>query len=129
MDAEARAGVINHALRIAVGPEVLRPAWVYPAGAFDRDAGSSYRGNLPMGTRLALPTSTDPDAIPGVTSEIGRMIARTMKGYGAIIVDRGGAGGLTIYCDTRISYPAITSHSYALQVELERIFDLVEVAA
>jgi hypothetical protein len=130
-DEEACRGEVRHALQVRVGPQALAPAWAAPAAAFDRDAmtnATPYTGSLPMGARLALPAWADPDRIPGVTSAFGKMIARAMKNHGAIIVDRGGANGVTVGVETGASHPDLVNYSYGRQVELEAIFRLVERA-
>ena len=49
-------GGIDHTLAIHVGNDDLYPAFVPPAVEFDGDGASTYRGTLPMGTRLGHPS-------------------------------------------------------------------------
>ncbi|MFZ1426528.1 MAG: hypothetical protein WAS21_07145 [Geminicoccaceae bacterium] len=130
-DEEAYRGKILHALQVRIGPQALTTAWTAPAAAFDRDAmsnGTPYSGSLPLGSRLALPVSVDPDHISGVRSTFGRMIARSMKNYGAIIIDRGGSNGITIGVETGATHPDLVNYTYGHQAEIEAIFRLVERA-
>lgn len=53
-DIDLERGHIDHAIAVIAPAAVLKPAFVFPALAFDSDS-SPYRGTLPMGTRLALP--------------------------------------------------------------------------
>ena len=65
------SGGIDHGLAIHVGNDDLYPAFVPPAVEFDGDGASTYRGTLPMGTRLGIPPGT---AAPPGLSSVGAMI-------------------------------------------------------
>jgi hypothetical protein len=93
--ADLASGTIPHAISIKLPGSLLAPAYVYPAAAFDRNPQTSaeepYSGSVPMGGRLAIPRSVDLSML-GLTTNVGRMIARAVQTYGFIVVDRGGEG-------------------------------------
>ncbi len=91
---EIAGGRIPHALAALAPASLLTTAAVWPALAFDRDAG--YSGTLPMGTLLAIPPGVDIQQLP--LSPQGRVIARAAQDYGIYLVDRGG-GGLTLLAE------------------------------
>jgi hypothetical protein len=124
-DVEVTRGSINHAMAITVPASLLKPAIVYPAYAFDRNAMTEdppYSGSLPMGGRLAIPASTDLTAL-GMKSPEGRTIATAAKRYGFIIVDRGGAG-ITIRVRRNSPHPIMRFRRWdeALDSDLQAIF-------
>ena len=90
------AGGIDHTLAIHVGNDDLFPAFVPPAVEFDGDGASTYRGTLPMGTRLGIPPGTI--APPGL-SPLGAMIFDALSLYGGYVVDRN--AGFNLVADAR----------------------------
>ncbi|HZP41629.1 MAG TPA: hypothetical protein VFD84_08945 [Candidatus Binatia bacterium] len=85
---EIAAGRIPHALAAQVPRTVLEAEAVWPAYAFDRNAG--YTGTLPMGALLAIRPGVDVAAIG--LPPTGQVIARAAQDYGVYTVERGGAG-------------------------------------
>lgn len=79
---EVSRGVIDHALRITVPRSQAAHLW--PAR---HDAGSSDRDLPPMGLRLRLKSGVDLSRLPPQA----RVIAQTLKTYGAIVADNGSA--------------------------------------
>ncbi len=64
----------------------------YPAYAFDRSALTSkppYSGTVPMGGKLAIPSSVSIASL-GLSTTEGTAIATAVQQYGAVIDDRGG---------------------------------------
>jgi hypothetical protein len=123
-DDEIATGV-NHAMSITVPPKFLAAKIAYPAYAFDRDATRSnppYSGVLPLGSRLALPSSVS-NASLGLTTREGITIANAARRFGFIIVDRGG-GGVTLLVNPKGSTPDPVLHSWnwGLQADLNAIF-------
>jgi hypothetical protein len=91
---ELKSGRIAHAMAITVPSHMLTPAVAYPAYAFDRGAMTEtprYAGTLPMGSRLAMSATAQPDAL-GLQTPEGKVIARAAKEFGFFVVDRGGEG-------------------------------------
>ena len=83
-------------------PEPVFAVW--PAFAFDRDAG--YSGRIPMGALLAIPAWVDIDRL-GLSTK-GKVIARAAQDYGVYVADRGGSG-ITFLAElgnTEIRWPA-----------------------
>ena len=89
---EVASGRIPHALNLTCSRRLMAPRAVLPALAFDMN--DRYAGDLPMGSRLAIPRGVDIRSLG--LSERGAVIARATQEYGAIITDRGGDGGLTL---------------------------------
>lgn len=88
-------GTIPHALAILAPARLLKQACVYPATAWDSQQNGAYTGTrLPMGQRVALPADfalNTADFTHG-SGRFARIIGRTLKAYGGMVVDRGGAG-------------------------------------
>jgi len=85
---EIASGTIPHALAVQVPSTLLKEQAVWPAYAFDRNAG--YSGTLPMGALLAIPPAVDVTQLG--LSPHGLAIARAAQNYGVYVVDRGGTG-------------------------------------
>ncbi len=85
---EIAGGRIPHALAAQVPARLLKEQAVWPAYAFDRNAG--YSGTLPMGALLAIPPAVDIRQL-GLSRQ-GEVIARAAQDFGVYVVDRGGAG-------------------------------------
>lgn len=93
---------IPHALAVAVPGSVLKQGPVWPAVRQDSDAATSYSGQVPMGSRLALPDWVDLDSL-GLSAE-GRALAEALQEYGAYVVDRSDTAAL--YCEPGCDYAA-----------------------
>jgi hypothetical protein len=83
---ELQQGSIRHALAIAITNSQLERGPVWPATLEDGDAGSTYAGQVPMGTLAAIPSSVN---VAGLgLSPTGLALARALQNYGAYVVDR-----------------------------------------
>jgi hypothetical protein len=126
-DEEVVKGSIDHAIKIVAPAQLLDDAFVYPALSFDRGALSenpAYSGPIPMGGRLALPQNVDLNSL-GLTTDFGRMIAKTAQEHGFIVTDRGGSGiTLMVEGDTRNS--VLDNYDNARSADLQKIFDYVK---
>jgi hypothetical protein len=95
IDSGGTAGVIPHVLALLAPARILKQSMVYPAYSWDSQSNNPYTGTkFRMGERIALPpafslTSSDFTSTDG---RFARIIGRTMKTYGGIVVDRGGDG-------------------------------------
>lgn len=114
---DIKSGKIEHALAIATPADMMlytggpwgydaqgyATAKGYIAPATEQDASSaygSYKGQLPMGARLFLPSSFD---LAGLNPS-ERMIAEAMIKYGAYVLDTTGAnGGVVFYAEPSIN--------------------------
>jgi hypothetical protein len=103
---ELRDKQINHALAIAVPNTVLKSGFVWPAKSQDTDGATAYKGQVPMGTLLAIPTSVNVSTL-GLSPE-GLALAKALQTYGAYVVDRGGMDAL--YCESSCD-PAATTRA------------------
>jgi hypothetical protein len=136
-DLEVSSYGIFHALAASAPATILSKAPpTYPAGTFDRNV--PYSGSIPMGSRLAIPWSTDLSTIDrnagfgtgpygGFWSREGQWMAMAAQQYGIIIVDcNGGAGGIAIHvrANSPNPDPAVQNGSlngYALNYDLNSI--------
>ncbi len=105
---ELRDKQINHALAVAVPDSVLRSGFVWPAKSQDTNGATAYKGQVPMGTLLAIPSTVDVTTL-GLSPE-GLALAKALQRYGAYVVDRGGMGAL--YCESACD-PTATSRAAA----------------
>ena len=89
---------IPHALALAIprAKQRLKNAPVWPATMVDDFAGKDYRGNIPMGQLVALPSNTDLSKLNLSTQ--GKILAETLKNFGAYNVDS--SGDMTLYVET-----------------------------
>lgn len=130
-DGEIASGV-KHAMAVSAPAALLVPKAVYPAYAFDRDAMTNrepYGGVVPMGGRLALPPSVSVAQLGLVTAE-GRAIAAAAKGYGFIVVDRGGSGvTIRVRPNCPTGNEALRAWNYGLQNDLNAIFAKVRLVS
>jgi hypothetical protein len=92
---ELNSGNIPHALAVAVPDEALKSGPVGIATRQDANAATAYSGNLPMGTRLAIPANVNIDTLN--LSPEGRALAKALQTHGAYVVDR--AEMTALYCE------------------------------
>lgn len=89
---------MNHALSILIPAEIMGlPASglpLYPATHLEHT--SQYKGNIVLGTRIAIPRGVNVNALG--LSPAGVILARTFQEYGAFIIDSNG-GGLNLQAD------------------------------
>jgi hypothetical protein len=81
---EIGSAIVPHALAVAAHSNVLKSGPAYPATLQDQGGAREYSGAFPMGTLLMLPPDFDPDKL---TWPNARAIARTLKVYGARLID------------------------------------------
>ena len=80
--AEARAGVIPHAMTIAL-PQTKRGVWVWPAQRTDgRD---THPDAIPEGTRMRLDPTVDVESLP--MSRLGKALARAAQTHGMLVAN------------------------------------------
>ena len=85
---------INHALSMAVPSSKLRCcSAVWPATQVDGNAATAYKGSIPMGQLVALPSNIDINSL-GLSSK-ARKIAEALQNYGAYVVDAAGDFGFS----------------------------------
>lgn len=92
---EVKAGVIHHALAVALSAGQLATGPVAPATSEDSGASASYTGLIHMGTRVAIPRSVVLSSLG--LSQAGLMVATALQVYGALVVDT--AGACTLYAE------------------------------
>ena len=95
IDSGGTLGAIPHALALVVPAHILKQGMVYPAYSWDSQSNNPYTGTrFRMGERIALPSDFSLATADFTTADarFARIIGRTMKSYGGIVVDRGGAG-------------------------------------
>ncbi len=95
--------MFRHVLAMTLDGSALRRGYVFPATAEDDNARQNYRGEIPMGSLMMLPSSFD---IAALSTPSLRKLAQTLKVYGAAVVDQNH--------DTRFTIP----------VEQGAVFDL-----
>ncbi len=113
---------IDHALAAIISRTMLTTEIAWPALAYD--ANPDYSGRLPMGALLAIPRSVDLDVLEWQTG-LGRALARASQNHGIYLVDRGGPNGIALVTDTEISHPLMNGWDWSLQLDLDRIRDLL----
>ncbi len=121
-DREVSEEEINHALAANVSPTVLDTEVAWPAFAYDANPG--YSGTLPMGALLAIPREVDLTDLEW-HSTLGLALARAAQEHGIYLVDRGGPDGLSLITETNISHPLMVGSDQSLQLDLNRIRDLL----
>jgi hypothetical protein len=90
---ELERGDVRHALAFAVPRADLEHGPIWPASS--EDEGAVYRGNLRMGTLVAIPPSVDLGSL-GLSAP-GLAIARALQTYGAYLVDA--SENFTLYAE------------------------------
>jgi hypothetical protein len=86
---------IPHALAIALPRADLRDGPVWPASLEDTGADSTYHGEVPLGTLLAVPPDVDLDAM-GLDPD-ALALARALQDYGGYVVDS--SAQFTLYAE------------------------------
>jgi hypothetical protein len=95
---ELRAGVIQHAITMAIPQAHQSPDFVWPASARDGAPASNYHGHIGMGQLVAIPASVGTDAAGhwsvdgfkralGIQTQAGLEIALAARNYGVYLVD------------------------------------------
>lgn len=129
-------GVIRHALAMALPSQLLRydggpggyddegygtaKGYVFPATEQDFDSPYTYRGAIPMGTRVALPPDLDLE-----TLDIGPescAVAWALQRYGAYVTDRSSSDTVAFYAEpdvpeewaSKVRGPSLTGGELAL---------------
>ncbi len=92
---EVKNKAIPHALAIAVPDAVLKSGFVWPAKSQDTNGATAYKGQIPMGSLLALPGSVNLSTM-GLSPE-GLALGKALQNYGAYVVDRSSMDSL--YCE------------------------------
>lgn len=93
-----QAGVIRHALAMALAPDQLSTTIVWPAGCRD-NSWDINTGSIPYGQLFAIPKNVNIHQLG--LSPYGVMIAKALQNYGGYIVDRSSNG--VIYGEPTIS--------------------------
>jgi hypothetical protein len=96
---DLNAGVIAHAIALAIPATQLTATVVYPAATFDRS--TTYSGTFGMGTHFAIPQSVNL-ALRTWESVEGHAIGIAAQNYGCYAVDTGGSG-ITLRCEMAIT--------------------------
>ncbi|HWW44720.1 MAG TPA: hypothetical protein VN180_06575, partial [Acidimicrobiia bacterium] len=87
---ELDQGQIDHAVALALPDTAQAGGPIWPATAQDSDAVVAYRGHIPLGTLLAIPSSVDVTTL-GLTPG-GLVLAHALQDFGAYDVDSTGEG-------------------------------------
>ena len=90
---EARTGAW-HALALSLPLGALAPRYVWPATDLRTSRREDMLGPVPVGAHVVLPQDVDLDAF---TTPEGRALARTLRDYGAYVVDH--ARGFALYAE------------------------------
>jgi hypothetical protein len=114
--------LFEHALAMSLDNSALSPSptFIAPATSADYDASWTNTGKIPEGARMMLPASFDLDQI---TDANLRKVAKTLKTYGAYVVDRNTNTSFGIYAENGSGWslmPTGWSNSVASQLELIR---------
>lgn len=83
-----------HALALSLPLAALAPRTVWPATDLRTSREEDMTGPVPVGAHVALPQEVDLDAF---TTPGGRALARTLRDYGAYVVDH--ARGFALYAE------------------------------
>jgi hypothetical protein len=100
---EVKNKSIPHALAIAVPDAVLKSGFVWPAKSQDTNGATAYKGQVPMGSLLAIPGSVNLSTM-GLSPE-GLALGKALQNYGAYVVDRSGMDSL--YCEVACDATAV----------------------
>lgn len=95
-EVEDGASLYPHALALTLANSALKPGYVFPATSEDGDAAEAYRGEIPMGSLLMLPSDFD---VARLKDPRLRKVAETLKVYGARVVDRNHETRFTLFAE------------------------------
>jgi hypothetical protein len=112
---ELQAG-IRHALAFALPRSHLRRGPVWPASSEDNGAQGTYRGQVPMGQRVAIPKQVDLRALGLQPATLA--VARALQDFGAYLVDA--ADNFTLYAE-----PALEAEVDPVRKDLGRLRSLL----
>ncbi|PPC94346.1 MAG: DUF4124 domain-containing protein [Methylotenera sp.] len=98
--AELSAGVINHAIGIALVDAEKRSIFSYPAQRSDGYNPYNLKNRIPEGLRFRLDPAVNVDALP--MTRAGKIIAKAAQKYGFVVWDR--AGAISIRAQNSLSY-------------------------
>ncbi|QTE27881.1 hypothetical protein [Pengzhenrongella sicca] len=116
---EVAAKKIPHTIAIAIPDAMLKTGYVWPARRQDSNASSAYKGQVPMGTMLAIPPSVNVSSL-GLSAE-GLALARALQDYGGHIVER--AGMVALYAEPSADAAAIAR----MKVDWRKLYPLMRV--
>ena len=125
IQAETDAGPINHALQMALSPELLLPGHIDPP-AIAND-GTSPSGFAKEGQLLGIPPKVN---APGGLSPLGRKVFDAMKRYGVYITERGGEPGQigqNCFRSQQNAYDDATIN--ALRSDVQKLFPLLQAVS
>lgn len=91
---EIRQHQISHVLTFLLPPKWLKHGPVWPSSREDYWGFRDYKGNVPMGTLIAIPPSVDLRALD--LSPSGLALAKALQDYGAYCADSSGSNGIII---------------------------------
>ncbi len=90
---ELREGRISHAVTFLLPPNRLKHGAVWPSSREDYWGFRDYKGQVPIGTLIAIPPDVDVAALG--LSRGGEILARALQDYGAYCDDSSGFAGIT----------------------------------
>jgi hypothetical protein len=94
---EIKRASINHALTFALPARSLKHGPVWPFRKEDYWGFKQYKGDVPIGTLIAIPHDVDISAMG--LSRAGYALARALQNYGAYCSDQAGTAGIVIYAE------------------------------
>lgn len=104
-----------HALALSLPLEALKPEWVFPATTVDSSREDEMTGPVPVGQHVALPADVD---VRSLKTPAGRALARTLRDYGAYVVDH--AGNFALYAE-----PDAVQEIEPMREDIDTIRDLL----
>lgn len=116
---EVLAGLIPHAIGIAITTGTARSGFVFPAYAEDGSP-NGYSGPDPMGEMLVIPAATSIAAYTGGAL----LLATALQDYGAYVIDTLGSGGATFYGEPGLEG---TAQLASMRASLGSILSLMRV--
>ncbi|NUU16173.1 hypothetical protein HP550_02775 [Cellulomonas humilata] len=103
---------IQHTIGIGVPASMLKLGPVWPARTQDTAAPTTYVGQLPMGSMLAIPPSVDLNSL-GLTDD-GLALGRALQDYGGHVLIQ--SGTVALYCEQNCDQPQVKELWAAWQV-------------
>lgn len=100
-EADDGEAMFHHALAMSLDGTAEIPGFVFPATLEDNNSQTNYKGKIPMGSLLMLPSTFDTSKItsPGLLKVI-----KTLQVYGARLVDTNGDTPFVIYVENGSSF-------------------------